>query len=223
MLIFNNKNFLKSENTFNINNPNGKDKSTKDSLENMAVTAFILAAAFVLLLKSPLHFWLRADAETDSSVYKTVALMISRGYMPYRDSFDHKGPLIYLINLLGMQIDEYCGVWVLEFIAICVTFAGIYKIARLRCGKILSYVCVLVSGALLYDYFEGGNLVEEYAMPFIAVSLYIFLDYFLNHKLSRFRLAVCGGCLGAVFMLRPNMISVWIVFAAAVLDRKSVV
>lgn len=192
-------------------------KIKKGDWEKLAVAVFILAAAFILLLKSPLHFWLRGDAETDSSVYKTVALMISRGYMPYRDSFDHKGPLTYLVNLLGMQIDSYCGVWVIEFIAICVTFAGIYKISRLRCERIISCVCVLVSGALLYDYFEGGNMVEEYAMPFIAVSLYIFLDYFLNRKINRLRLALCGGCMGAVLMLRPNMISVWIVFAVAVL------
>lgn len=192
-------------------------KSTKSNLETLAVAAFIFAATFIVLLKSPLNFWLRADAETDSSVYKTVAFMMSRGYMPYRDSFDHKGPLTYLVNLLGMQIDEYCGVWVLEFIAIFVTFAGIYKIARLRCGKIISCLCILISGVLLYDYFEGGNMVEEYAMPFIAISLYIFLDYFINRKISRLRLSVCGGCLGAVFLLRPNMISVWAVFAIAVL------
>lgn len=192
-------------------------KLKKDNLEIAVVIVFIFAASFVLLLKSPLNFWLRADAETDSSVYKTVAFMMSRGYMPYRDSFDHKGPLTYLVNLLGMQFDEYCGVWVIEFIAVFVTFAGIYKIARLRCNKIFSCICVLICGSLLYDYFEGGNMVEEYAMPFIAVSLYIFLDYFLNHKISRLRLAVCGGCLGAVFLLRPNMISVWIVFAIAVL------
>lgn len=192
-------------------------KIKKDNLETLAVVAFIFAAAFVLLLKSPLNFWMRADAETDSSVYKTVALMMSRGYMPYRDSFDHKGPLTYLVNLLGMQIDDYCGVWVIEFITIFVTFAAIYKIARLRCTKIYSCLCILVSGSLLYDYFEGGNMVEEYAMPFIAISLYIFLDYFLNHKINRLRLTVCGACLGAVFLLRPNMISVWIVFAIAVL------
>ncbi|MCH5257520.1 MAG: hypothetical protein J1D87_09510 [Lachnospiraceae bacterium] len=192
-------------------------KFRKDKLELLAVIAFIFAAAFVFLLKSPLNFWIRGDAETDSSVYKTVAFMMSRGYMPYRDSFDHKGPLTYLVNLLGMQFDEYCGVWIIEFVTVFATFAGMYKIARLRCNKIFSCLCILICGSLLYDYFEGGNMVEEYAMPFIAVSLYIFLDYFLNRKIDRLRLAVCGGCLGAVFLLRPNMISVWIVFSIAVL------
>ncbi|MCH5249526.1 MAG: hypothetical protein J1E98_06320 [Lachnospiraceae bacterium] len=192
-------------------------KLRKDNLELLAVIVFIFAATFVLLLKSPLNFWLRGDAETDSSVYKTVAFMMNKGYMPYRDSFDHKGPLTYLVNLLGMQFDEYCGVWIMEFITVFATFAGIYKIARLRCNKIFSCLCILICGSLLYDYFEGGNMVEEYAMPFIAVSLYIFLDYFLNLKISKLRLAVCGGCLGAVFLLRPNMISVWMVFAIAVL------
>lgn len=76
---------------------------------------------------------------------------------------------------------------------------------------------VFVASAAIFDYFKGGNMTEEYAMLYIAVSLYIFLDYFLNEKISRFRLAVCGFSFAAVFLLRANMISLWIVFALAVL------
>ncbi len=202
-----------------MSNNNNKNLylSKKEILQGAAVIIFIFMAAFVLLLKSPLNFWLRGDAETDSSVYKTVAYMMSKGYMPYRDSFDHKGPLTYLVNLVGMKFDAYCGVWVLEFIAVFATFAAVYKIARLKCNKIYSCLCVLISGGLLFDYFEGGNMVEEYAMPFIAISVYIFMDYFFNNKINRLRLALCGGSFAAVLMLRPNMISVWVVFAIAVL------
>lgn len=76
---------------------------------------------------------------------------------------------------------------------------------------------VFVASAALFDYFKGGNMTEEYAMLYIAVSLYIFLDYFLNENINRFRLAVCGFSFAAVFLLRANMISLWIVFALAVL------
>ena len=27
--------------------------------------------------------------------------MMEKGYMPYRDSFDHKGPLLYFLNFIG--------------------------------------------------------------------------------------------------------------------------
>ena len=42
---------------------------------------------------------------TDSSVFTYVAKVIIAGGMPYRDTFDHKGPLIYLIDACGMQLD----------------------------------------------------------------------------------------------------------------------
>ena len=60
-------------------------------------------------------------------------------------------------------------------------------------------------------------MTEEYAMVFIAGALYIFLDYFLHDKITKLRLVLCGFCLGGVCLLRPNMISVWIVFCIAVL------
>ena len=78
-----------------------------------------------------MHFWLDSDAGTDQSVFQTVALMMQKGYMPYLDSFDHKGPLIYLINYWGMMINKRHGIWIIEFIAIWITYAALYKIARL--------------------------------------------------------------------------------------------
>lgn len=192
-------------------------KWKKYNIEVIIVWLFLFSAAFLFLTQSPLHFWIGGDTDTDSSVFKTVALMMSKGYMPYRDSFDHKGPLLFLINFFGMKISSYRGTWVFEFAAVFVTFAALYKIARLFCGRVFSCISVLASTHLLFNYYVGGNLVEEYAMPFLAVSLYIYLDYFINQNITRCRLVICGLGLGAICMLRPNMLSVWFVFSMAVL------
>ncbi len=90
---------------------------------------------------------------------------------------------------------------------------------RLCCKNIYAFISLLVSVSLLWKYFEGGNLVEEYAMPFIAISLYIYLDYLIHNKIHAVRLCVCGLSFGAVCLLRPNMVSVWIVFSLAVCVR----
>lgn len=192
-------------------------KWEKENIEKICVCLFLFFAAFFFLTKSPLHFWVGGDAGTDSSVFKTVAMMMSKGYMPYRDSFDHKGPLIFLINFFGMKIAAYRGAWVFELAALFIAFTALYKIARLFCGRVLSCVVLLASTRLLFDYYAEGNLVEEYAMPFLAVSLYIYLDYLINRKVTKFRLTICGFGLGAICMLRPNMFSVWVVFSIAVL------
>lgn len=180
--------------------------------------AFIISCIVALLFgfNSPLHPWVGGEAYTDSSVFKTVALMMEHGYMPYRDSFDHKGPILYIINLIGNSISQYRGIWVIEIIFLTVTFYMLYKISRLSCGVVSSTIVCFTSISLLFEYYEGGNLTEEYAMPFIAAGIYIFLDYFFNNFISKPRLICSGICCGIVLMLRPNMISVWIIFCASI-------
>lgn len=192
-------------------------KKNKEFFQNILLLLFMSAAAFILLLKSPLHIWKHGESGVDSSVFQTVALMMERGYMPYRDSFDHKGPLLYIINYIGRQISAYRGVWAVEFVSMVTTLLSLYRIARLKCNKVLSCFAVLTGISLIFGFFDGGNLTEEYALPFIAIALFIFLDYFINKIINSMRLILCGFCFGGVFLLRPNMISVWIVFCIAVL------
>ena len=184
--------------------------------------ALILSAvlAFLFLLNSPLHLWRCAPSGIDSSVFKTVALMMDKGYMPYKDTFDHKGPLLYAINYWGLKIAYYRGVWVFEAIFMTITFFMLYKIARLKINVTSSVLVVFTAISMLFGFFEQGNFTEEYAMTFISIGIYIFLDYLLNSKISWQRIALSGFSVGAVCLLRPNMIAVWIVFCTAIFFRK---
>ena len=191
-------------------------KRLTDNKELIIYASFILVA-FIFLLNSPLHIWRGANSGTDSSVFKTVALMMQHGFMPYKDTFDHKGPLIYIYNYIGNIISYYRGIWIIELISLSVTLCYLYKIARLKCSNTISYIISILSLTVLFNYFEGGNLTEEYALPFIAYSLYIFLDYLINSKVNKLRLILCGLSCGAVLLLRPNMIGTWFVFCLAIL------
>ena len=103
-----------------------------------------------------------------------------------------------------------------ELIAVACTFFMVYRIARLRAKVFSSTLVTLTSMGLFFDYFWGGNLTEEYAMPFIAISEYIFLDYLLNKHISWHRIAITGISMGVICLLRVNMAAVWIVFCAAI-------
>jgi hypothetical protein len=170
-------------------------------------------------MKSPLNLWSSGISSNDSNIFKYVALLMSKGGMPYKDTFDHKGPLLYIINYLGNLLSYYRGIWIIELISLSVFTFALYKIARLSVNKLLSCFLVLFILTQIGDYFEGGNLSEEYALPFIAVSLFIFLDYFINNRISTCRLIICGFSFSAVLMLRANMVSIWIVFCLAVLFK----
>lgn len=193
-------------------------KERRQVIENILIYIYIFMVGLVMSMQSSMNpLEQSSTAGVDSSVFKTMALSMSKGLVPYKDSFDHKGPLIYIINWLGMQIAYYKGIWIIELLTMLITFGFIYKIARFLCGKLYSCLTLLITAFMLFQYLEGGNLVEEYAMPFIAVALYIFTDYFLNDKINSLRLIACGFSFGAVCLLRINMASIWVVFCIAVL------
>ena len=109
-------------------------KFVQGNSENLICLFIMSISAFLFLQQSPLHPWIGSDAGTDSSVFKTVALMMEHGYMPYKDSFDHKGPLLFIINFWGDRISGYRGVWVFEFLFMVTAFFMLYKIARMQCA-----------------------------------------------------------------------------------------
>ena len=128
--------------------------------ENIWAVILSGITAFFFTIQSPLHPWNLAVTGTDSSVFKTVSMMMARGSIPYVDTFDHKGPLLYILNWLGDRISLYRGVWVIEMIFLIATFFMLYKIARLVCKKSVSCIVVFLSISLLFGYFDGGNISE---------------------------------------------------------------
>ena len=194
-----------------------KRRMSDQRIMGIAIALFLGAVTFVLIVRSPISIWNNSEILTDSSVFEYIAFGMQQGEMPYRDMFDHKGPLLYVINYIGMLIQYYKGVWYIEFIAVYLTCFFVYKTARLNCNRLACLGTVIICATLLYNYYVAGNLSEEYAMPFIGIALYIFLDYFLNRNISKIRLMVCGFTAGGVCMLRPNMTALWIVFSLAVI------
>ncbi len=200
-----------------------KEKDGKNRVfnrENVYVFLFMMIISFFFLLYSPNHIWVNGQSFTDSSVFKTVSLMMKNGYMPYLDSFDHKGPLIYMINYVADTISFNNGIFYVELLFLSISLFSFYKIARLKCNKLISIFIVFIATALLSTYFEGGNFTEEFALPFIGISTYIFLDYFINSNISKFRLILCGFSFASVLMLRVNMVGLWFAFCIFVLFKK---
>ena len=139
----------------------------------------LLAMAFVICMRSPLNpFAKDLVTETDSSVFKYIGWRMANGEVPYKDIFDHKGILLYFINYLGTLLSFHRGVWLIEYIFMFLSLGLSYKIFRKFCKPFSSLLATLLAFSPLYAYFEGGNLTEEYALPFILLSVYVFVDFF---------------------------------------------
>jgi hypothetical protein len=49
----------------------------------------------------------------DGEVYRYIGMVIANGGSPYSDAFDHKPPLIFLLNAVSFP-SEYWGIWFVE-------------------------------------------------------------------------------------------------------------
>lgn len=201
----------------------GREKNRARLITNarsILAIAFLLLAALAFSMQCHITlFQLNDGSAVDSWVFRYVGNVMLQGGMPYRDTFDHKGPLLYLIQYAGMRISYWHGVALIELLCLFITFLLFYRVARRFCGRITSLLVVLLCSSFLQNYFEGGNLTEEYSLPFISAAILIFQDYFLENKINRQRLFLCGFCFAAVLMLRPNMVGIWVGMSIAVLCR----
>lgn len=187
----------------------------------MIVLLFAIMAFFAVST-SPSFPWNQGETTTDSSVFLTIGTQMKNGLVPYLDTFDHKGPVLYIINYFGVTIDEISGILVFEFFALFVSLIFMYKIARLKIrsrGVSAFLVFIIFSLYLNFNIVDRGNLTEEYAMPLIAISLFVFLKYLMNKKISVFSIFVVGVCFALVALLRLNMVAIWPVFLVVILVK----
>lgn len=152
----------------------------------------------------------------DSSMFQYFGYAMSRGEALYVDIFDHKGPVIFLLNYLGeiFSTNNIQGIWILEFFSLFSFFLWTYKTARFWNNRIISFIPVIIFAVSLPSLLEGGNLTEEFALPFMGYSVYVFVKYFINdYSIELHEVVFLGGSFGISFLLRPNMIGIWVVFS----------
>jgi len=194
---------------------------SKEFKWNILLGVGLIFIAFCVCMTSPLNPFSGSIPGTDSSVFLTIGQGMLHGKLPYADFFDHKGPLIYFINALGLSIGGMLGVWFIELFLMCVSVFFAYKTARFFSSKLASFLGTGFSFALLSYFLVGGNLTEEYVLPFIFISLYIFVRYcFSQIEPDIKQITILGLCFSISLFLRPNMFGVWFGFCIVILIQK---
>lgn len=193
---------------------------SKQRISNFFIMLYLFGISFLIMMQSQMNPFHVTLPNVDSGVFHYIASVMKSGGLMYRDTFDHKGPLLYFINYLGLNLSYYSGAWFLELISMFLWTVSTYRTARLFCSQISSCFTVFLSSGAVLSCFFGGNYPESYALCCISGALFIFTDYYINQKISCIRLLLCGGFLGCVLMLKPNLIAVWIVFCFSILVLK---
>ena len=184
-----------------------------------------------LLLCSPYTSILNSYYGYDSAVFMVVGKGMSKGFVPYRDLFDHKGPLLYLLNAVGFwMFDGKLGVLLIQTIFMMTVLVTIYKTARLYVTPTLSVTVVAIFMFLYCAMISEGNMTEEWSLIFNVFPIYLILSYYrkgnvtLNHPfLYSF---IYGLCLGAHTMIRINNAAVlcgmFLCFAIMLIREKAI-
>lgn len=129
----------------------------KDSkYSNVVLLILSLFLSIFVLLQSPSSIFSKQITETDSSVFLLMANILKSGGKMYVDCFDHKGPILYLINLLGICINKKWEIWIIEILFMQIGIIFFYKITKLNGSKKASSIFAVITSYLLLCCFGGG-------------------------------------------------------------------
>ena len=149
----------------------------------------------------------------DSGVFLYVGWRVLHGEIPSRDVWDHKPPLIYFTDALGLSLspDSMWGVWAVQFFFIFFAIFFLYKALQENLGTLPAiYGAVFFSSGLL-AVMQQGNVTEEYALLFQIICFWLVAK---THKknYSRSSIILIGLAGGFAFFYKQNTIGVWLAF-----------
>jgi len=144
----------------------------------------------------------------DSAFFQLVGAGMKKGYLPYRDFFDMKGPWLFFIEYMGQLLwPDRVGIFLLQCVSLgCVLFFGqkSYRNYFKGAGLMSSLAVLIPFYIVLAPTIEGGNLTEEWSLPFVFLSIYLALGFIAGEKETHEPLYgfVYGACFGVIALIR---------------------
>lgn len=166
-------------------------------------------AVLYLLLFSPYTTLLNNYFGYDTALWHVIGRGITQGYVPYRDLFEHKGPLLFFIYAFSWLFEEQrLAMFAVQSVCFCITLVFLYKLCRLFTDQLKALAAVLFFLLVFCGTIGEGAMSEEWSLPFITVTLYISLKYLFEERNEREHPVVYGFlygvCFGLVAMIRLN-------------------
>ncbi len=181
----------------------------KYTISYIALTTFLIL--FLNSRNSPFYPF---NTWVDPNTMFTVGKGVLKGFVPYRDLYEQKGPLLIFIHTFGAAVsyDSFIGIWFLELITCYAFLFLIYKITTLYYGK-ESILIIPLTAAVIYSCqaFKAGDLAEEYSLPFLAYALYILIKTLRTTNLpSAKEFFLIGLTSGFVFWMKYSLVGFYI-------------
>ena len=152
----------------------------------------------------------------DSAFFRFFGKEILEGNTPYKDIWDHKGPVLFFIQALGAiggTTNKGTNIlFLMQLISLFLSVFFMYKIYQLSAGEktpLWTFSAILICTASVFSLtIESGNLSEEWCLPMICCSFYLMTKYASNTKTDPkhplFFAFLHGIDLGLMFLIRAN-------------------
>lgn len=151
----------------------------------------------------------------DANIYLTIGKGMTQGKVVYRDLYDHKGPLLYVLHAVAALISfqDFFGVYVVEIVQTAFFLFYCYRIIRLFGYSKSAWLLlpVIAVGVYASYSFAEGDSAEEMCLPFMAAQLYLTLRHFergTDGPMPAGELALCGILAGCVFWIKFTVIGI---------------
>ena len=186
----------------------------KEKIGKYTLYIFLFIIVFIISLiyldSSPLYPNMFPDR--DSSVFQVMGKGLLENKILYKDLFDHKGPVIYIINAIALLISEKYGLFIIEVIIAYIGTTFIYKTARIMLNKYFSMIMSIIYTFISFEYFRGGNFTEEYAITFISIAMYYIIKILHSKENNKLNWIMIGTTFAITFFIKPTYCAIWAVF-----------
>lgn len=134
----------------------------------------LVVTVVYLLFFSPMTLPMHPYYYQDMAIYACVGKGMTHGLLPYRDLFDHKGPLFYAIYACGELISGgKWGYFLFQILNLIAYIAGARRLMSLFVPRPIAWVLVLLGLALGAGYMERGGQTEEWAATLSVWAMYL--------------------------------------------------
>lgn len=141
----------------------------------------LFTAAVLITLFSRSSFLYPFNNWADTNVYMTIGREMLRGAVPYRDLFDHKGVLWYILYMIANLISTktFLGLYLIEIFSFSIFLFYSWKLLDIFCPALYSPAVLPLLGCLITvsDAFGMGGSAEEIHLSLAAAGLYYLIRF----------------------------------------------
>ncbi len=154
------------------------------------IIEYLTLTGFAFIYKLSCLNWLHLlkhhiNFNLDSNVFLCMGKFTQKGLIPYKDCFDHKGPVTVLINwFVSLFHNSETGYfWVLTLL-MAFTLIAINKIFKFYFNRKMSIILTLAF-LLIIRVYGFSNITETYCLPFLMWSIYFAIKYIKSSHISK--------------------------------------